>query len=148
MPNRKYRNYTDSDVIEAVKKSKSIAGVLKLLNLKTAGGNYANIQRVIQNLKCDCSHFTGQAWNKNQRIKNWSKYTRGTQLKPHLIKERGYNCEGCNLEKWMGKPIPLEVEHVDGDRTNNDKKNLKLLCPNCHALTPTWRRRKSSLSHV
>lgn len=42
----------------------------------------------------------------------------------------------------MGEKIPLEIEHVDGDRTNNELANLKLLCCNCHALTPTWRRRK------
>jgi uncharacterized membrane protein len=44
----------------------------------------------------------------------------------------------------MGIAIPLEMEHIDGDSKNNVRDNLKLLCPNCHAQTPTWRRRKTS----
>ena len=35
--------------------------------------------------------------------------------------------------------VPLEVEHIDGDFTNNVESNLILLCPNCHSLTPTYR---------
>jgi hypothetical protein len=59
-----------------------------------------------------------------------------------LIKERGRECESCHNTEWLNNPIPLELEHVDGDGRNNTKENLKLLCCNCHALTPTWRRRK------
>jgi hypothetical protein len=44
-------------------------------------------------------------------------------------------------QAWEGGPIPLELDHVDGDRRNNDPSNLRLLCPNCHALTPTYRGR-------
>lgn len=35
--------------------------------------------------------------------------------------------------------MPLEVEHIDGDSTNNKEYNLTLLCPNCHSLTKTYR---------
>lgn len=45
----------------------------------------------------------------------------------------------CGLEKWQGKNIPLEVDHIDGNHENNKLTNLKLLCCNCHALTPTYR---------
>lgn len=51
-------------------------------------------------------------------------------LKPHT-------CENCGMSEWLGNPIPLELEHIDGDHYNNEWDNLKLLCPNCHALTPT-----------
>lgn len=50
-------------------------------------------------------------------------------------------CEVCMGTRWNGKPIPLELDHVDGDRANNLLENLRLLCPNCHALTPTYRGR-------
>lgn len=56
-----------------------------------------------------------------------------------LIEERGHNCEKCKNNQWMDSPIPLELDHIDGNNKNNIKENLKLLCPNCHALTPTWR---------
>lgn len=58
-----------------------------------------------------------------------------------LVHERGRKCEVCLLEIWLKKPITLELEHIDGDIKNNDRKNLKLLCPNCHSYTPTWRGR-------
>ena len=57
-----------------------------------------------------------------------------------LIKERGHCCESCKLCKWLGKDITLELDHRDGVRTHNARKNLALLCPNCHSQTPTWRR--------
>ncbi len=59
-----------------------------------------------------------------------------------LIKDRGHKCECCNLELWLDTPITLELDHIDGDNKNNVKENLRLLCPNCHSKTPTWRKRK------
>lgn len=44
----------------------------------------------------------------------------------------------CELETWMGQKIPLTIDHIDGDNRNNELSNLIILCPNCHALTPTW----------
>lgn len=59
--------------------------------------------------------------------------------KGFLINERGHRCENCNNHEWCGKPIAIELEHIDGDNRNNTKENLKLLCPNCHAQTATYR---------
>ena len=138
---RSYRNYSDQDIREAVARSTSVAGVLKRLNLKPAGGNYANMKRNLDRLEVDTSHFTGKAWNRSERLKDWSDYSRASALKPHLIAERGHRCEECWHTLWLGLPIMLEVHHVDGDRTNNECSNLQLLCPNCHALTDNWRNR-------
>ena len=138
---RKYREYTDNDIINNAVEVKSIAGLLKSLDLKCAGGNYAHMKKTLQRLNVDTSHWTGKAWSKDQRLKDWKNYSTVTHLKPHLIKKRGHKCEKCNLEEWLKNPIPLEVDHIDGDRTNNEEENLKLLCCNCHALTPTWRNR-------
>lgn len=41
----------------------------------------------------------------------------------------------------MGKPIPLELDHIEGDASKNKPEDLRLLCPNCHAMTPTWKNR-------
>ena len=50
-------------------------------------------------------------------------------------------CSKCGLSEWQGKPIPLEVHHIDGDSSNNEINNLEFLCLNCHALTDTFRGR-------
>lgn len=139
---RKYRAYTDQDIITHAANVKSLAGLLKKLNLKVVGGNYINMKRLLQKLKVDCSHWTGQGWNKDQQLKDWSDYTKVAHLKGHLIKERGHACEECERKTWNKTPIPLEVHHLDGDRTNNKLLNLELLCCNCHAQTDNWRNKK------
>ena len=58
-----------------------------------------------------------------------------------LIWKNGHCCARCGFAEWQGQPIPLELEHKDGDASNNDPSNLEVLCPNCHGLTPTWKGR-------
>lgn len=52
-------------------------------------------------------------------------------------------CDCCNNSLWLGQDIPLEIHHEDGDSSNNELVNLRLLCPNCHALTDNYRGRKN-----
>lgn len=78
-------------------------------------------------------------WNKDKRYADFSYGGKGAH-KNALLLERGHRCECCGLTEWLGKPITIELEHTDGDRKNNTRENLKLLCPNCHSQTPTWRR--------
>jgi hypothetical protein len=81
-------------------------------------------------------------WNKGKFTNTIFEYGSGGNHRGLLIKERGHRCEMCNNTMWNELPITLELEHIDGDKLNNTKDNLKLLCPNCHSQTPTWRRRK------
>lgn len=80
------------------------------------------------------------AWNKGIVTAEFTINGKG-QHKKVLINERGHICENCKLTKWLELPIPLELEHIDGNNKNNIKENLLLLCPNCHSLTPTYRGR-------
>ena len=59
--------------------------------------------------------------------------------KRHLIETRGYKCECCENSQWMNKPIPLDLDHCNGDFNDNSLSNVRLLCPNCHAQTPTYK---------
>ncbi len=58
-----------------------------------------------------------------------------------LIRLHGSNCEVCGLTVWQGKKLPIEVHHIDGNNRNNIEENLQLLCPNCHSLTDSWKRK-------
>lgn len=142
---RHYKKYTDDDIIRYTAETASLSELLRKLGLKEAGGNFANMKRNLQRLQLDCGHWTGQGWNKGQQLKDWKDYTKIEYCKKHLIKHKGHKCERCDFEKWQNEAIPLEVHHIDGDRTNNAFDNLLLLCCNCHALTPNWRARKMSL---
>ena len=79
-------------------------------------------------------------WNKENYKADFSFDGKGSHKKV-LIKERGHICESCNLSEWLCEPIPLELEHKDGNNRNNIKENLSLLCPNCHAKTKFYRGR-------
>ena len=58
-----------------------------------------------------------------------------SELRKKLIKYgfKEQKCEVCGLSEWMGKPIPLELHHIDSNRYNNNIDNLMVLCPTCHA---------------
>ena len=63
-----------------------------------------------------------------------SKYTRR-----FLEEEFGSGCSVCGINEWQGKPLGLEVDHIDGNSENNAVENLRLICPNCHSQTPTYK---------
>lgn len=135
-------NYTTDDIIKAVKDSKSLAGALRELNLMPVGGNYMTLKKKIKELDLDTSHFKGQGWSKNTFVIPLNAKRSNNAIKKHLISNRGHMCENCSNTQWLGNPIPIELEHIDGNSLNNELTNLKLLCPNCHSLTPTYRRKK------
>ena len=70
-------------------------------------------------------------------------------LRKRLLHERNYKCEECGVgTEYNGKPLSLELEHVDGNNKNNKVENLKILCPNCHSQTPTFRGRNVKLRNL
>ena len=148
------RQYTKEDVIKAVAENKSIAGVLRQLNLRPVGGNYKTIHQLIKEYHLDTSHFTGQGWNVGLGFKpkksiddeeifvKDSKYRCSWRLRERYRRASGINfCEECKLSEWRGKPIPLEIHHKNGNNMDNRFENLMLICPNCHALTDNYRGR-------
>jgi len=80
-------------------------------------------------------------------IENWLnggtksiwKYSIPAWAKKYLISIRGHKCEICKHETHMAKLIPLEVDHIDGNNQDNRLENLRLICPNCHAQTDTYK---------
>ena len=77
-------------------------------------------------------------------------YCKGSKISRKSLKERvlrdllfDYKCEWCNVEnEWNNKELILELDHINGDNSDNRIENLRLLCPNCHSQTKTFRGRQ------
>lgn len=70
---------------------------------------------------------------------DWDQIKDNGYRRKRLLKEYGHQCQQCKNTSWQDKPIPLEIDHKDGNNFNWNKNNVWLLCPNCHALTNTYR---------
>ena len=92
-----------------------------------------------------CDNTCQQAYQNKERTRQWLEESKDWKLqvpawaKRYLIEQRGYACEICGLSTWLENDITLECDHIDGNHANNVPLNLRLLCPNCHSQTPTYK---------
>ncbi len=162
MPKRK--SWTDEELITAVRLSKSYRNVLIMLRLVPAGGNYAQVQARITELKLDTTHFQGKGWNKGttyhtksrpalKRLLVVDSSVQSFKLKKRLYEE-GLKRPECELCGWsevsVDGRIPVELDHINGIHNDNRLENLRILCPNCHSLQSTHRgkNKKVALSYA
>ena len=152
--------YTRQQITDAVRVAFSMRQVLSRLNVAPYGGNYDTLRRSLKRYEIDTSHFVGRAWSRNRELPprrpldaylTNSAPIQSYKLKRRLLRARALEpcCYGCHLTRWRDAPIPLELDHINGNNRDNRLENLRLLCPNCHALTPTYRsKRRPRLSSV
>lgn len=142
---------------DLVRQSTSYADVLRGLGLDVNDTNHRRVRRAAARLDLDTSHFKRRSWARPEPpapkplshrvlvvLPSHAGRTNRSQLHRALT-EIGvpYACETCgNTGEWLGRPITLQIDHVNGDWRDNRRENLRYLCPNCHALTETWCRQK------
>jgi hypothetical protein len=147
------RSWTKIQLITAAKNSISVREVLIALNLKPTGGNYKQLYRYMKEYNIDYSHFLGKGYLRGKKnifipkldlkeilIEN-SNYGSSNSLRKRLINEGIFikQCSICRRKTWLGKPISLELDHINGINTDNRINNLRIICPNCHAQTTNYR---------
>ncbi|MFD8422317.1 HNH endonuclease [Streptomyces sp. NPDC059466] len=134
----------------------SYADVMRGLGLEVNDTNHRRIRRAVTRIGLGTSHFKRRSWGRPADpapaeraskvlavLPEAAGRTNRTQLHRALT-EIGvpYLCVTCgNTGEWLGRPITLQIDHVDGNWRDNRRENLRYLCPNCHALTATWCRR-------
>lgn len=147
------RRFTDEDAIAAIRNTnnRSIKAVLRQLGVSAvSGSNYDVIYRIVQQNNLDTSHWLGKrigilATNVSRKtneqffVANSGSHSHSVRLRLFSTALKKRLCESCGGVEWLGKPIPLEVDHINGDRRDNQLENLRILCPNCHAQTPTYK---------
>ncbi|MBN9735485.1 MULTISPECIES: transposase [unclassified Pseudonocardia] len=153
---RRRHHWTDAQLTEAVRASISVSAVLRALGYPPSGGMHRMIVGHIRRLGLDVSHFRGRAWARGRTFPD----RQGRPLDEVLVRDSPHrntghlrqrlitaglkpaHCETCGLSRWRDAPLPLHLDHVNGDHTDNRLENLRILCPNCHAQTATWCTRK------
>lgn len=105
-------------------------------------GNINSWQKTTTNKFCNVTCFNDNKWVTSTvpRIEAGllSSHSAAT-LKKYLVKTCGENCAVCNQgATWNGKPLVLQLDHIDGNSDNNFPSNLRLICPNCHTQTDTF----------
>jgi 5-methylcytosine-specific restriction endonuclease McrA len=146
----KLRKYSEEELRKAIATSFSLAQTLIKLGVSPCGGNYQVLKKAINHFQIDNSHFKGQIWNKGlsmgskqpiEKYLNNELKISSYKLKKKLLSLKLFThiCSNCKRKNWLGSPIPLELDHINGNNSDNSLSNLRLLCPNCHALTPTYR---------
>lgn len=144
------QRHTDDEFIAAVSGNTTIAGVLRTLGYSHQGTAYRMVNQDVARLGLYTTHWVGQRHGTSPRtnriplaevlVEN-STYRSTTNLRQRLIQEgileeRCVECGGG--VEWNGKPITLQLDHINGISTDNRLKNLRILCPNCHTQTDTY----------
>lgn len=142
------RKYTDEQLIKAWNSSSDIAEVLRKIGLVPRGGNYASVKRYAARLglsEDSLSPLDKVINPSTKRITLSDRLMLGTKVDNQRLLQKLFSigifermCCRCGIVKFHGVNVPLELEHINGDSSDNRLENLTVLCTNCHSQTDTY----------
>ena len=150
----KFKNYTKQELINAIENSQCWSDVCRAVKVTVCTFNFKRLQSLCAEHRISTAHFNVKAafkrnkhyWTKEEILISKSKVNK-TVLRDFIRRNNilELKCLECGITKeWNCKPIVLEIDHINGKSDDNRIENLRMLCPNCHSQTNTYRRRTIS----
>lgn len=141
----KPRKYFTERLAPVIAESFTWADVCRKLNLKPLTGSQSHLKKSAAALGIDFSHFQGKSYlgARKPRVSKPVEFylteystVNSATLRKRLIKSglKEFRCEKCNNTEWLGQPTPLELHHINGVHDDCRLENLRIFCPNCHAV--------------
>lgn len=133
-------------LLKAIENATSYSQILRNLNKAISGNAVKRLKKQLEEFGITVS------FDNTKQVENFVKkpieyYLRDNvkcdsgHLKERLIKEglKEDKCEACGIgNEWNGYPLTLQLDHINGNHSDNRLENLRILCPNCHSQTSTW----------
>lgn len=133
-----------SDLECLARESRSRADLLRQVGIPPRDAGYRALRQAFAELAIDTRELDGRRGRRRTPLEDLlvkgKRIGDSTRLKERLVEEGvlEWRCALCGLETWWRDPAPLQLDHVNGDRSDNRRQNLRMLCPNCHAQTDTY----------